>query len=266
MPRYLSELSRSALSDAIQVISSSNARRAELEIELDEAASQLREAKSASKNVNSGRLFQLELENADLERELDHHKVALNEARQLVMSSAERNYVEIPLQLESLRQDLITANTALQAAEASRDVAVKELDRLRFTHESSKSATDTQQRRLFEDSIYLRAKLAGLPQLMRSNTSQQPSDDTASSSHFSDIFKSTDRPRSAVSPASTSAVPPSQAPASCDNYPVQMQKALVPPHTPAPLPLAGIGMRLNLDHSGNLTVKESALLLSARRV
>ena len=149
----------SSLADAINVIALSNARRSELEKDLDEARLQLREAKAVSKDFNAGRLFRLEIENAELQRDLGLHKVALEEARQTVLSNIQKANVDLPLQIESLRRDLATAEAALQCAETARDFSVQELQAFRLLFSCSNVVSQAGQRSVLKDDV----ATAGLP-------------------------------------------------------------------------------------------------------
>ena len=178
----------SSLADAVKVMSLSNTRRVELETNLDEAKLQLREARA--KDFNAGRLFRLEIENADLLKQIDLYKVALEEARQLLLSHAHQSHVDLPLQLETLRRDLRSTDAALLSAQASRDAALKELEKLRFQFDAMQLSTETERRRFFCDNVALRSKLATLPDLIRCSSGAVDSHMCESaSSNFVSIFK-----------------------------------------------------------------------------
>jgi hypothetical protein len=222
---------------------------------LDEAKLQLRDARA--KDFNAGRLFRLEIENADLHKDIDLYKVALEEARQLLLTHAHQSHVDLPLQLETLRRDLRSTDAALLSAQASRDAALKELEKLRFQFDASKQLSG----------VYFSGKIGTpkVPDPIRSSSSAVDSHEMSecTSSHFGSIFKHTERRfsnRSFIAADSTSHTDfPTNS-----NY---QSSTFVPPHTPAPAPLAGIGVRLGLKTSGKLAVEESeatvfAVLLS----
>ena len=66
LPR--TEAHRSSLADAVNVMALSNARRAEVENALDVVRAQVN--RDSAKDFNAGRLFRLEIDNADLQKEL----------------------------------------------------------------------------------------------------------------------------------------------------------------------------------------------------
>jgi chromosome segregation ATPase len=187
----------SSLADAVKVMSLSNSRRVKLEMNLDEAKSQLRDARA--KDFNAGRLFRLEIENADLHKQIDLYKVALEEARQLLLNQAHQSHVDLPQQLETLRRDLRSTDAALLSAQASRDEALKELEKLRFQFDAMRLSTETERRRFSCDNVALRSKLASLPDLIRSSSGAVDSRMCESaSSNFASIFKTTRARRSSL--------------------------------------------------------------------
>ncbi len=183
----------SSLAEAVKSLALSNARRAELENDMEEVKAQLRSAKT--KDFNAGRLFRLEIENGEFQRELDLYKSALEEARQQILSNAQHRHVELPLEIESLRRDLRAAESAVASAEASRDAAIQELQRLRLAFESFKILADSQQRRLLDDNVSLRSKLATLPRLVRCSAPDISELKSDVGIDFSSIFRSTERNR-----------------------------------------------------------------------
>jgi hypothetical protein len=213
----------SSLAEAVKALAESNARRAELENELEEARAQLRSAKT--KDFNAGRLFRLEIENSEFQRELDLYKGALEDARQQILLNAQQRQVALPLEIESLRHDLSAAESALKCAEASRDAAVQEMERFRLEFNSS----------MFSPLSH-RSATAAVPD-MRPSTS-----------------------KSFIAAASSSPSAQSLINFSAHNAP--RRAPLVSPHTPAPASLAGIGVRMYLDALGRLAVQESAIVLN----
>jgi hypothetical protein len=199
----------SSLADAINVIALSNARRSELEKDLDEARLQLREAKAVSKDFNAGRLFRLEIENAELQRDLGLHKVALEEARQTVLSNIQKANVDLPLQIESLRRDLATAEAALQCAETARDTVLS-------FYEAHICGSDELPLSLFHSKSASRTSSDDVSPTKACNVFDQP---------FSTKFDIVGKP---------------------------------------PPPLAGIGLRLGMNSSGKLVVRESVMLAFGR--
>jgi hypothetical protein len=230
----ISESLFSSLAEAVQVIALSNARRAELENDMEEVKAQLRSAKT--KDFNAGRLFRLEIENGEFQRELDLYKSALEEARQQILSNAQHRHVELPLEIESLRRDLRAAESAVASAEASRDAAIQELQRLQFSLRSSVAS-----------SLPHPSPLVVLPDMHSGSTDAFPNI-SSSRSHYSHS--------SFIAAASSS--PSAQSLINFSAHTTPRSAVLLPTHTPAPVSLAGIGIRLYLDSSGRLTVQESA--------
>ena len=242
----------SSLVDAVKVTSLSNTRRVELEMNLDEAKLQLREARA--KDFNAGRLFRLEIENADLLKQIDLYKVALEEARQLLLSHAHQSHVDLPLQLETLRRDLRSTDAALLSAQASRDAALKELEKLRFQFDKSKRLSGT----FFSEN----ADISKVPDVGCSSSGAVDSHMCESvSSNFGSIFKHAERRRFSnrtfIAADSSSTDFPANS--------TYQSSTFVPPHTPAPAPLAGIGVRLGLKTSGKLAVDESEAVFAVLR-
>ena len=220
---------------------------------LDEAKSQLRDARA--KDFNAGRLFRLEIENADLHKEIDLYKVALEEARQLLLSHAHQSHVDLPLQLETLRRDLRSTDAALLSAQASRDAALKELEKLRFQFDASQRLNGT----YFSEN----ADIPKVPDLSSSSSGAVDSHEMreSASSNFGSIFKHAERHfsnRSFIAADSTSST----------DFPTKLtyqSSTFIPPHTSAPAPLAGIGVRLGLKTSGKLAVDESEAVFAVMR-
>jgi hypothetical protein len=211
---------------------------------LDEAKSQLRDARA--KDFNAGRLFRLEIENADLHKQIDLYKVALEEARQLLLNQAHQSHVDLPQQLETLRRDLRSTDAALLSAQASRDEALKELEKLRFQFEASKQLSVT-----FSSGI---SDIPKVPDLCSSSGAvDSHKTGECASTHFGSIFKHAERRRFSnrtfIAADSSSTDFPANS--------TYQSSTFVPPHTPAPAPLAGIGVRLGLKTSGKLAVEES---------
>jgi hypothetical protein len=183
----------------VKVISLSDARRAELEKDADELKSQLREARA--KDFNAGRLFRLEVENAELEKQANLYKAALEEARGMIVSNAQQSLVDLPLQIETLRRDLSDTDAALLSAQASRDAAVAELEKLRLQFATFRNFSEIERRRFFDDNAFLRSKVAKMPDLIRSSTGTMGSPKSDSNSNgFASIFQSTGRSHSTLAP------------------------------------------------------------------
>jgi multidrug efflux pump subunit AcrA (membrane-fusion protein) len=182
-------------------MSVSNARRAELENDLEDARAQLRGART--KDFNAGRLFRLEIENGKFQRELDLYKSALEEARQQILSNAQQMNVALPLEIENLRRDLGAAESALKSAEAARDAAVQELESLRYSFDLFKVSTQTQQRRLLNDNAFLR-QLAMLPHFSNATASASIDAKNIVGVDFESIFTSKKRNHSVPSPQNCS--------------------------------------------------------------
>ncbi len=251
-----SQSPRSSLADALLYISLSDARRAELERDLDEAKSQLREARA--KDFNAGRLFRLEIENAGLEKQVELHKTALEEARQLILSNSQQSQVDLPLQIEALRRDLRSTDAALLSAQASRDAAVKEVDTLRFEVGSSRLPSGV---RTSVSSMNMR-----LPDLIchKVDDASGPSSDSHSN-RFASSFQHVDKCLSNKSfIAAASASPSARSLLNFSALSTTRSSTAVLPHTSAPIPLAGIGIRLSLRNSGRLAVEESEALRLCR--
>ncbi len=168
---------------------------------MEEARAQLRSAKS--KDFNAGRLFRLEIENTEFQRELDLYKGALEDARQQILSNAQQRHVALPLEIESLRRDLSAAESALKCAEASRDEAVQELERLRYSFDLFKVSTQTQQRQLLNDNASLR-RIAMLPSFTEASASSSRDAKSVGGVDFESIFRSKERNRSILSSISCS--------------------------------------------------------------
>ncbi len=199
LDHFRSQAPCSCLADAVKVISLSNARRAELEKDADELTSQLREARA--KDFNAGRLFRLEVANAELEKQVNLYKAALEEARGMILSNAQQSLVDLPLQIETLRRDLSATDSALLSAQASRDAAVGELEKLRMQFATFRNFSEIERRRFFDDNAFLRSKVATMPDLIRSSTGTIGSPKSVSNSNgFASIFKSTGRSRSTLAP------------------------------------------------------------------
>jgi hypothetical protein len=149
--------------------------------------------------------------------------------------------VELPLEIEGLRRDLRAAECALASAEASRDAAVQELERLRFSVSLSCASSLPEQDAILAQPYLHNGEAAATPSVLSSRNHRSHSSfiDAASSSASAQSlinFSARATPRSAT---------------------------IIPPHTSAPASLAGIGVRLHLDGSGRLSVQESAILLNA---
>jgi hypothetical protein len=246
LPR--TEAHRSSLADAVKASVLSNARQIELQKELDVVRAQVNRA--SAKDFNAGRLFRLEIDNADLQKELSLYKVALDEARQLIISNAQQSQVDFPKQIETLRGELRAAESALLSSERSRDAALKELDRLRLASGSSNLSAIAQ-----------RFTNPGPDDVMRTSTvsTSSPSIDPNSTS-FSAIFQSSMKHRS-VDPSITSFSHISQSLTKFSVNSTAHNTTFITPHTPSPVSLAGIGIRLSLDSLGRLAVKESTFAL-----
>jgi hypothetical protein len=191
----------SSLAEAVKALAESNARRAELENELEEARAQLRSAKT--KDFNAGRLFRLEIENSEFQRELDLYKGALEDARQQILLNAQQRQVALPLEIESLRHDLSAAESALKCAEASRDAAVQELERLRYSFDLFKVSTQTQHRQLLNDNASLR-RFALLPRFTEASALGSSDAKSVGGVDFESIFRSKERNHSVLSSRSCS--------------------------------------------------------------
>jgi len=253
LPR--TEAHRSSLADAVNVMALSNARRAEVENALDVVRAQVN--RDSAKDFNAGRLFRLEIDNADLQKELSLYKVALDEARQLIMSNAQQSQVDLPKQIETLRGELRAAESALLSSERSRDAALKELDRLRFDFSSFKTSTEIQSSRYAHDNALLRSKFAKLPDLMRAS----PIDNSSPNVHpksidFAAIFQATQSPRAGFV---------------VTNCCLPQEEQLEPKSEPKTMhdkdtPYAGIGIRLGLnpqEHPGKVVIRASAMNISS---
>ena len=243
LPR--SETLRSSLSDAVNVMALSNARRAEVENALDVVKSQV----SRDKDFNAGRLFRLEIENADLQKQLILYKVALDEARQQIQSNARLSQVDLPKQIETLRCDLRAAESALLSSEGSRDAALKELERLRFDFSLFKTSTEMQSSRYVHDNALLRSKFAKLPDLLCASTVDNCGQNIHSKSiDFAAIFQAIQLPLQ-------------------DQCESQQEQNSEPKNMhDKDAPCAGIGIRLGLNPSeypGKVVIRASAMNISS---